>query len=68
MRHLLTPSKICTPEYIYTHVFLAHANWTLVYFIIKGVWSIVLHMSVSPRYTVERNFFFEVKKCLGKKE
>ena len=29
MRHLLTPSKICTPEYIYTRVFLAHANWTL---------------------------------------
>ena len=29
MRHLLTPSKICTPEYIYTCVFLAHANWTL---------------------------------------
>ena len=28
MRHLLTPSKICTPEYIYTCVFLAHANWT----------------------------------------
>ena len=28
MRHLLTPSKICTPEYIYTRVFLAHANWT----------------------------------------
>ena len=31
MRHLLTPSKICTPEYIYTRVFLAHANWTLVW-------------------------------------
>ena len=30
MRHLLTPSKKCTPEYIYTCVFLAHANWTLV--------------------------------------
>ena len=30
MRHLLTPSKICTPEYIYTCVFLAHANWTQV--------------------------------------
>ena len=30
MHHLLTPSKICTPEYIYTCVFLAHANWTLV--------------------------------------
>ena len=30
MRHLLTPSKICTPEYIYTCVFLAHANWTIV--------------------------------------
>ena len=30
MRHLLTPSKICTPEYIYTCVFLAHANWTLI--------------------------------------
>ena len=29
MRHLLTPSKICTPEYIYTRVFFAHANWTL---------------------------------------
>ena len=29
MRHLLTRSKICTPEYIYTCVFLAHANWTL---------------------------------------
>ena len=29
MRHLLTPSKICTLEYIYTCVFLAHANWTL---------------------------------------
>ena len=29
MRHLLTPSKICTPEYIYTRVFLAHANWTI---------------------------------------
>ena len=29
MRHLLTPSKICTPEYIYTRVYLAHANWTL---------------------------------------
>ena len=29
MRHLLTPSKICTPEYIYTCVFLAHANWTI---------------------------------------
>ena len=29
MRHLLTPSKICIPEYIYTRVFLAHANWTL---------------------------------------
>ena len=24
----LPPSKICTPEYIYTRVFLAHANWT----------------------------------------
>ena len=32
MRHLLTPSKICTPKYIYTRVFLAHANWTLVIF------------------------------------
>ena len=31
MRHLLTPSKICTPEYIYTCVFLVHANWTLVF-------------------------------------
>ena len=31
MRHLLTPSKICTPEYIYTRVFLAHANWTFVF-------------------------------------
>ena len=30
MRHLLTPSKICTPEYNYTCVFLAHANWTKV--------------------------------------
>ena len=30
MRHLLTRSKICTLEYIYTRVFLAHANWTLV--------------------------------------
>ena len=29
MHHLLTPSKICTPEYIYMCVFLAHANWTL---------------------------------------
>ena len=29
MRHLLTPSKICTPEYIYTRVFLAYANRTL---------------------------------------
>ena len=29
MHHLLTPSKICTPENIYTRVFLAHANWTL---------------------------------------
>ena len=29
MRHLLTPSKIYTPEYIYTRVFLAHVNWTL---------------------------------------
>ena len=28
MRHLLTPSKICTREYIYMRVFLAHANWT----------------------------------------
>ena len=28
MRHLLTPSKICTPEFIYTRVFLAHVNWT----------------------------------------
>ena len=28
MRHLLTPCKICTPEHIYTRVFLAHANWT----------------------------------------
>ena len=37
MRHLLTPSKICTPEYIYTCVFLAHANWTLFYFILKYV-------------------------------
>ena len=26
--YLLTPSKICTPEYICTRVFLAHANWT----------------------------------------
>ena len=34
MRHLLTPSKICTPEYIYTCVFLAHANWTLVLLLI----------------------------------
>ena len=32
MRHLLIPSKICTPEYIYTRVFLAHANWTQVEF------------------------------------
>ena len=30
MRHLFTPSKICTPEYIYTRVFLVHANWTKV--------------------------------------
>ena len=39
MRHLLTPSKICTPEYIYTCVFLAHANWTLDYefCIVKGI-------------------------------
>ena len=29
MRYLLTLSKICTPEYIYMCVFLAHANWTL---------------------------------------
>ena len=28
MRHLLTPSKICTMEYIYTRVLLVHANWT----------------------------------------
>ena len=28
MHHLLTSSKICTPEYIYTRVFLTHANWT----------------------------------------
>ena len=28
MRNLLTPSKICTPEYIYSRVFMAHANWT----------------------------------------
>ena len=28
MRHLLTLSKICTPEYIYMHVFLVHVNWT----------------------------------------
>ena len=38
MRHLLTPSKICTPEYIYTRVFLAHANWTL-------------SLTVNPEYT-----------------
>ena len=30
MRHLLTPSRICTSGYIYTRVFLAPANWTLV--------------------------------------
>ena len=30
MRHLLTPSKICTPEYFNKCVFLAHANWTSV--------------------------------------
>ena len=39
MRHLLTPSKICTPEYIYTCVFLAHANWTLDF---QGVYSVVV--------------------------
>ena len=27
-----THRLICTPEYIYTHVFFAHANWTLVSF------------------------------------
>ena len=25
----VNPSKIYTPEYIYTRVFLAHTNWTL---------------------------------------
>ena len=30
IRHLLTSSKICTPEYIYTCVFLVHANWTYI--------------------------------------
>ena len=38
MRHLLTPSKICTPEYIYTGVFLVHANWTLEGFSCVCVW------------------------------
>ena len=42
MRHLLTPSKICPPEYIYTCVFLAHANWTLdseviKFFVLKSI-------------------------------
>ena len=37
MRHLLTPSKICTPEYIYMCVFLAHANWTLAFFTGEGM-------------------------------
>ena len=44
MRHLLTPSKICTPEYIYTRVFLAHANWTLL-FVSK------LHLILNPMRT-----------------
>ena len=36
MRHLLTPSKICTPEYIYACVFLAHANWTYNSLVVKA--------------------------------
>ena len=29
LRYLPSPSKIYTPKYIYTRVFLVHANWTL---------------------------------------
>ena len=41
MRHLLTPSKICTPGYIYTCVFLAHANWTLDQMAISNLLSVM---------------------------
>ena len=47
MRHLLTPSKICTPEYIYTCVFLAHANWTL---------DAPYHSSLQPFHTQKKSF------------
>ena len=30
--YLFTPSKICTSEYIYSRVFLAHANLTFLQF------------------------------------
>ena len=55
MRHLLTPSKICTPEYIYTCVFLAHANWTLasavviINFISEIQNTIILHLFYTKR-------------------
>ena len=59
MRHLLTPSKICTAEYIYTRVFLAHANWTLVNNLLDGWKShstqesqVTTALSVGPQFPV----------------
>ena len=55
MRHLLTPSKICTPEYIYTCVFLAHANWTLDAFLVHRqqntgkYWDVSRQKQLAPR-------------------
>ena len=61
MRHLLTPSKICTPEYIYTCVFLAHVNWTLDPFCSGGQLEIAVVMLINGDYNV--NFHRERKQA-----
>ena len=59
MRHLLTPSKICTPEYIYTCVFLAHANWTLVF----ATWIVQVPFFLNKIKTEIRNFKLLTCSC-----
>ena len=67
MRHLLTPSKICTPEYIYTCVFLAHANWTKVLHCAPDLLQFDLPMEKAGFLTMRCSFsfFFNLNKLVN---
>ena len=68
MRHLLTPSKICTPEYIYTCVFLAHANWTLVIYLDGYIVESTFWISWTSLCRREGAIYHEKKKQICKAE